>query len=98
MVNVTGKISNCQIDLRWWSKQHFGDITRQIGEKKKLLKQVENLALQGANFDIVQQLKHEINSLLAAKEKLWQQRSKWGYVHSRASHRFRCNNIHGLHN
>ena len=106
MVNVAGKIRNCQNNLRWWSKQHFGNITRQIGEKKKLLKQAENLALQGANFDTVQQIKHEINALLVAEEKLWLQRSKshWiasgdkntSYFHSKALHRFRRNNIHGL--
>lgn len=72
------------------------------------MKQAEIEAFQGEKFAYVQQLKHEINGLLVAEEKLWHQRSQshWiksgdrntRYFHSRASHRFRHNCIHGLRN
>ena len=44
MTNVTGKVNNCQSSLEWWSKQNFGNITRQLVEKKKQLKEVERVA------------------------------------------------------
>lgn len=76
MTNIAGKINKCQTSLQRWSKQNFGNITRQLVEKKKLLKQTEIKALQGENFAYVQQLKHEINGLLVAEEKHWHQRSQ----------------------
>ena len=66
------------------------------------------MATQDKNFAQVQQLKHDINGLLVVEEKLWHQRSQshWiksgdkntSYFHSRASHRFHRNTIHGLRN
>ena len=44
MTNVAGKVNNCQSSLEWWSKQNFGNITRQLVEKKKQLKEVERVA------------------------------------------------------
>ena len=41
-----------------------------------MLKQVETVAVQGGNVEIVHQLKYEIQRLLLVEEKLWQQRSK----------------------
>ena len=77
-------------------------------EKNRQLKQAEIVAAQEDNFAHVQQLKHEINGLLMVEEKLWHQRSQshWiksddrntSYFHSKASHRFRRNSIHGLQN
>ena len=51
MTNVAGKINNCQSSLEWWSKQNFGNITRQLVEKKKQLKQAERVAAQANNFN-----------------------------------------------
>ena len=82
MTNVAGKINNCQSSLEWWSKQNFGNITRQLVEKKKQLKQAERVAAQASNFNKLQQLKHEINGLLVAEEKLWHQRSQSHWIKS----------------
>ena len=71
MTNVAGKINNCQSSLERWSKQNFGNITRQLVEKKKQLKQAERVVAQANNFNQIQQLKHDINGLLVAEEKLW---------------------------
>ena len=76
MTNVAGKINKCQSSLERWSKQNFDNITKQLVEKKKQLKQAERVATPANNFDQIQQLKHEINGLLVAEEKLWHQRSQ----------------------
>ena len=80
MTNVVGKINKCQSSLQCWSKQNFGNITRQIAEKKRQLKQAERVAAQENNFVQVQQLKHDINGLLVAEEKLWHQRSQSHWI------------------
>lgn len=41
MAMVEGKINMCQLKFKWWSKQHFGNITRALLEKKSLLKKAE---------------------------------------------------------
>ena len=71
-----------------------------------MLKQVETVAVQGGNVEIVHQLKYEIQRLLLVEEKLWQQRSNHNWIkskdqntsffHNRASQRYRQNTIHGL--
>ena len=106
MDKVTGKIKRCQSSFKWWSKKSFGNVTRQLIEKKKMLKQAESVAVQGGNVETGHQLKHEIQRLLLVEEKLWQQRSKshWiksgdkntSFFHNRASQRYRRNTIHGL--
>ena len=71
MTNVVGNISKCQTSLKWCSKKSFGNITRQLMEKKTMLKHAETVAVQGGNVELVQQLKCEIQGLLLAEEKLW---------------------------
>ena len=44
MTNVAGKINKCQSSLQCWSKQNFGNITRQTAKKKRQLKEVEKVA------------------------------------------------------
>ena len=82
MTNVARTINKCQSSLQCWGKQNFGNITRQIVEKKKQLKQAERVAAQDKNFAQVQQLKHNINGLLVAEEKLWHQRSQSHWIKS----------------
>ena len=51
MTNVAGKINKFQSSLEWWSKHNFGNITRQLVEKKKQLKEAERVATHANNFD-----------------------------------------------
>nr|POE61774.1 hypothetical protein CFP56_70869 [Quercus suber] len=111
MENIVGKIHKFRLVSSGGVRSHLGtshNITRQLKEKKTLLKHAETVAVQRGNMELVQQLKHEIQGLLLVEGKLWQQRSKshWiksgykntSFFHNRASHRFRHNTIHGLRN
>ena len=103
MSRVEGKVDRCRKNLRWWSKVAFGNVTRSLREKKELLRLAEEEAIRGGSFPHVQRLKKEISKLLVKEEQMWKQRSRalWlqegdnntKYFHSRASHRFRRNQI-----
>lgn len=79
-----------------------------FGRGKNQLKQAEERAIQGGSMDKVRKLKWEIKGLLIKEEKMWKQRSRtlWlhegdqntRFFHSRASHRFRRNQIVELEN
>ena len=47
-----------------WSRQHFGNVTRQLAEKRQQLMDAEANAIQGGSMDRVKHLKSEINFLL----------------------------------
>ena len=106
MARVEGKIRRCQKNLKWWSRENFGNVTRALKEKKELLRKAEDAAIRGGSLVKVQRLKKEISDLLVKEEKLWRQRSRalWlhegdqntSYFHGRATHRFRRNKIDQL--
>lgn len=103
---VGKKRKQCQRELRWWSSQHFNNITRTLKEKKHLLRCAEEAAQKGGPLDRVLAIKNDISVLLAQEEKLWQQRSHayWmssgdkntSFIHSKASQCNRRNKIEGL--
>ena len=47
MHKVEEKFKLCQKTLSWWSREKFGNITRTLNEKKRLLKAVEKAATRG---------------------------------------------------
>ena len=53
----------------------FGNISKQLVEKRKLLKSAELKAIRGGNMNTVKSLRMEVNSLLDKEERLWRQRS-----------------------
>ena len=81
-------------------------MTRKLKEKKRLLGLAEVEATRGGNFAQILRLNKEISKLLVREEQMWKQRSRslWlqeddnniRYFHSRASHRFRRNQIDNL--
>lgn len=103
MFKVVEKINTCQKKLRGWSKKNFCNVSRTLSEKKKSMKAVEELAVQGGDVDFFLQLKEEVQTLLRQEEKMWQQHSHdhWmvsgdkntSYFHNRASHKFWKNTI-----
>ena len=70
------KIEKCGSELTQWSRKTFGNIQRELKEKRKLLSKVEKAAMQtGANFRL-RELKKEINQLMVKENILWRQRAK----------------------
>ena len=82
------------------------NVRRELERLKKLLVEVESVAMvSGINFR-VRQLKKEIEVLLDRESTMWAQRSRllWArngdrntkYFHSRATRRFRRNKVEGI--
>ena len=65
------KVGKCQMKLKWWSKRYFKNVTWEIGEKKKKLREAEALALRGDNIDEVVKLKGELVGLIAKEKQMW---------------------------
>jgi hypothetical protein len=103
MTQVQTKIRRCSEKLRKWSRDHFGNITRQLKEKTEQLRKAEDESMVGQGHDTVISLRKEVQILLVQEEKMWNQRSRTAwlkdgdrntrYFHSRASHRRRRNTI-----
>ena len=108
MGRVLAKVGKCQTNLKWWSKRYFGNITWEIADKKRKMKEGEVSAMNGGNVEYLVQLKNELASLIVKEEQMWQQRSKshWmklgdknsKYFHTKPSQRFRRNWILELEN
>jgi hypothetical protein len=106
MFQVVNKLKDCKKGLGKWSRRHFGNVTRQLFEKRQQLKEAEVSALQGGSMDRLKSLKYEVNFLLEKEERMWRQksRSSWlkdgdqntRFFHGRASQRRRRNKIVGL--
>ena len=73
MTQVVDKVGKCQTKLKWWSKRCFGNITWEIAEKKKRMKEAEELAIHGSNVEMLVQLKNELADLLVKEKQMWQQ-------------------------
>lgn len=97
------QILRCQAELKWWSRSIFGNILKQLKEKRKQLKEAEEVAINGRSTDWFNKVKRELTGLLVKEELMWKQRSRalWlqegdknsKFFHSRATHRYRRNKI-----
>ena len=75
MTAVERNLEECQEKLQKWSNLSFGNITWELIEKKKKLKEAGGKAAKGGSADMVYILKEELKMLLYKEEKLWQQRA-----------------------
>lgn len=62
--------------LKSWSKNHFGNVKNQIRSKKEMLWRAEETLANGGNYDMVVQLRRELNVLLDKESRMWAQRSR----------------------
>ena len=60
-----------QDKLHEWSRGSFGNITRNIIDKKRQVKNAEKEVIRGNNVDRLHSLKAELRDLLISEKKLW---------------------------
>ena len=53
MFKVSRKLKKCKKMLKFWSKDHFGSVKKQIATKKELLWKAEEEAAKGGNYGMV---------------------------------------------
>ena len=90
------KIDQCNKDLEWWNKNCFGNVKRDLEERKKSLERAETEARRIGINTRVGELKAEINVLLDREIRMWSKQSRvlWlskgdsnsKYFHSKATH------------
>ena len=73
---VLNKIDKCGRELTRWSKKCFGSVRRELENKRKQLKQVENEAARTGNSTRMKLLEREVNQLLDKEAKMWGQHSR----------------------
>ena len=106
--DVTHKIDRCGKALTFWSRTCFGNVRKDLLNKRKLLARAKFDALfSGVNFR-VRELRMEVNDLLDKETRLWLQRSRalWAvhgdknskFFHNKATQRHRKNKIEGIKN
>ena len=92
MYNVWQKIHACRRGLSLWSRTSFGNVKFRIRGVERLLKQAEEVSMQGRDHHRVSFLRQELHSLLAKEERLWRQRSwaDWLQAEDRNTRYFHC--------
>uniref|UniRef100_A0A2N9I391 Reverse transcriptase domain-containing protein n=1 Tax=Fagus sylvatica TaxID=28930 RepID=A0A2N9I391_FAGSY len=80
MFQVANKLRDCKKRLGIWSRRMFGNVTRQLADKRQRLMAAEEAALHRGGLACTKDLKSKINFLLEKEERLWRQRSRasWG--------------------
>ena len=68
---VETNLETCQARLRSWSKNSFGNITRDLIHKRKQLKEAEEEAIRVGGADRVYLIKSKLRELLVKEEELW---------------------------
>ena len=96
---VMKKVDKCGFELTLWSRRHFGNVRRELKEKKKLLEKAEQVAVHTGNNYRIKELKNEVTELMIKENMMWRQRAKifWliggdknmKYFHNRATQRHR---------
>ncbi|XP_075636752.1 uncharacterized protein LOC142608991 [Castanea sativa] len=72
---VIKKVENCGKAQTKWSRDCFGNITKELKKKRRELTRAEKMVLQGVGTGRLFELKKEINSLMDKEERMWRQRS-----------------------
>ena len=73
---VMKKVDKCGFELTLWSHRHFGNVRRELKEKKKLLEKAEQVAVHTGNNYRIKELKNEVTELMIKENMMWRQRAK----------------------
>ena len=76
MFKVTQKLKKCKKLLKTWSRDHFGNVKRQIAKKKEALWKAEESTMNGGSYDLAVSLKRKLNILLDKESHMWRQRAR----------------------
>ena len=79
---ATVKLKKCKKCLKKWSRQHFGNVKKQIKDTKELLWQAEAKSVSDGNYQDMVTLKAELNKLYDKEEQMWHQRSRVQWLKS----------------
>ena len=71
--SVKTNLEKTQVGLKLWSRNSFGNITKQLAIVQKNLRDVETKAVHSgrSQLDLILSLKEELRTLLVQEEKLW---------------------------
>ncbi|KAL0010115.1 hypothetical protein SO802_005223 [Lithocarpus litseifolius] len=104
--DILKRVEICGRDLAWWNHNIFGNVRKELINKKALLVEAESAAIVSGQNGRVRKLKEEINILLDREARMWSQRSRtlWlkngdnntRFFHCRATKRHRKNKIRGI--
>ena len=104
--DIMQKIEKCSKDLEWWEKKVFGNVRRELEEKKKMLAKIKAETMRRGDNSQLRELKVEIHDLMDKETLMWSQRSRvlWlkngdrnsKFFHKKATQRFKKNSILGI--
>ena len=80
MFATTSKLKRCKQSLKFWSREHFGNVKKRIKELKDRLWRAKDDSARSGNFEEVDCLKRELNVLYDKEEKMWQQRARVSWL------------------
>lgn len=75
MFVASQKLRKCKKGLKVWSRDHFGNVQKNIRQLKDRLWRAKEVSARFGNSEEVAQLKKELNVLLDKEEQMWQQHS-----------------------
>ena len=82
MFVASQKLRKCKKGLKVWSRDHFGNVQKNIRQLKDRLWRAKEVSARFGNSEEVAQLKEELNVLLDKEEQLGQQCSRIQWLKS----------------
>ena len=73
--SIITKVEKYGKGLKWWNRNCFGSVRRELEKKKKLLTQAK-IQAQRSGCNQVKELKAKINILIDREARMWSQRSR----------------------
>jgi len=67
------KLKRCKKRLKFWSRDHFGNVKKHIKQVKEQLWHAKEVSARSRDHEEVVRLKKELNVLYDKEEKMWQQ-------------------------